>query len=89
MDADAEWKKFEAAGPEKVRENVSKQLYNKRREQLAREWLEHHADALPLDTVENVPDERLWYQKPFGIIVLGVTVSVIAAFVLLALGLTE
>lgn len=90
MAGDEKWKKFEADGPEKVRQKLARGLYNQRRERSAREWLKYHAADLDEEVVALEAasyDERRWYQKPFGIIVLGLIVVVVGAYLIGALGL--
>ena len=88
MNPDEERKKFEAAGIEKVRMNIAGGLYRSLREKMAREWVrqkELEIEAARQMQIE--PDRQAWYEKPFGIIVLGLAAGVIVAALLWLLGL--
>ena len=87
MNLEEEQKRFEAAGIEKVRMNIAAGLYRSRRAKLAREWARQN--ELEIEAARQMqiePARQAWYEKPFGIIVLGLAAGVIVAVLLWLLG---
>ena len=91
MDVQKEIERFEAAGLPQVRINVAAGHYGARGgrvAKLAEEWIrqkELEIEAARQMQIE--PDRQAWYEKPFGIIVLGLAAGVIVAALLWLLGL--